>query len=142
VVLALSRPFSLAQRHRLSGNNLITIVKIVQDKNITSVKKNFSLYFPMKGGNAMGETFGERLTRLRQQAGLQQGRLAAIAGIRQSMLSMLEADQRDGAKIQAITAIRLAEALEVSVEYLITGEERPRRRRRTKAKDADEEAAA
>lgn len=90
----------------------------------------------------MGETFGERLTRLRQQAGLQQGRLAAIAGIRQSMLSMLEADQRDGAKIQAITAIRLAEALEVSVEYLITGEERPRRRRRTKAKDADEEAAA
>ena len=84
----------------------------------------------------MAENFGERLRRLRERAGLRQGKLAEIARAPQSLISMLERGVRDGDSVKGITLLLMAQALGVSVEYLLTGK-RPTSRRRHEFDDGD-----
>jgi transcriptional regulator with XRE-family HTH domain len=63
--------------------------------------------------------FSETVERLRSQAGLQQERLAEIAGVSQGAVS----GWKNGAIPKADVLYRLAGALGVSMEYLLTGEE-------------------
>ena len=72
----------------------------------------------------MSEVFGQRLARLRKQAGLKQGDLAKIMHVQQSFVSMLEHGGRHGEKVQAGTLLRIATRLGVSMEYLLTGRHR------------------
>ena len=70
----------------------------------------------------MQETFGERLARLRKAAGLKQGDLADKIAVKQSLISMLESGKRQGGLVQSQTMLRMAEVLDVTVEYLLTGQ--------------------
>lgn len=79
----------------------------------------------------MEETFGARLVRLRQKQGWNQGELASKTGVRQSLISMLESGTRKGEKLTVDNALALAAALQVSVEYLILGQQPKRQRRKT-----------
>lgn len=88
----------------------------------------------------MEETFGARLMRLRREKQFNQGELAQQAGVRQSLISMLEHGGRTGEKLQLGIALRLADALGVTVEYLATGRTRPRAKRAPQP-DAAEGAA-
>jgi transcriptional regulator with XRE-family HTH domain len=90
----------------------------------------------------MSESFAHRLVRLREHEGLSQIALARRVGLTQSMLSLLEDGKREGGKVQAAVFLALADALGVTPEYLLTGEERRRPRRRAKpTADHDEELA-
>ena len=75
------------------------------------------------------ESFGQRLKRLRNVKTLTQEALGNAAGLRKSHISMLESGERDGGQIAASAALALAHVLDVSVEYLLTGSDRPRKRR-------------
>jgi transcriptional regulator with XRE-family HTH domain len=91
----------------------------------------------------MSESFAQRLMRLREHEGLSQISLARRVGVHQSMISLLEDGKREGGKVQAVVFLALAHALGVTPEYLLTGEERPRRRRGKPASDdTDKEEAA
>jgi transcriptional regulator with XRE-family HTH domain len=91
----------------------------------------------------MAESFAQRLVRLREREGLSQVAVARRVGVTQSMLSMLEDGKREGAKVQAGVFLALADALGVTPDYLLTGEERPRRqRKKPSSADADTEEAA
>lgn len=83
----------------------------------------------------MQETFGERLARLRKAAGLKQGDLADKIAVKQSLISMLESGKRQGGLVQSQTMLRMAEVLDVTVEYLLTGQppRAPRRRKPLKS---------
>lgn len=84
---------------------------------------------------AMEETFCARLVRLRQKQGWNQGELATKAAVQQSLISMLESGERKGDKMQVGTALALADALQVSVHYLVRGVE-PKRSRRPRRQPA------
>ena len=77
----------------------------------------------------MPENFGERLRRLRDRAGLRQGQLATITRAPQSLISMLERGIREGDSVKGITLLLMAQALGVSVEYLLTGKRAVEQRR-------------
>ena len=79
----------------------------------------------------MAESFAQRLMRLREHEGWSQIELARRVGVHQSMISLLEDSKREGRKVQAGVFLALADALGVTPEYLLTGEERPRSRRRS-----------
>ena len=66
-------------------------------------------------------TFGERLVALRKQRGWKQRHLAQAAQVDHSWLSRIERDQRKGLSLD--TAIRLAQALGVSLDTLVGGNE-------------------
>ena len=59
--------------------------------------------------------FGQQLRTIRQQKELTQVQLSALAHIDQSDLSKIESDQR-GISLKA--AIAIAEALEISLDYI------------------------
>jgi transcriptional regulator with XRE-family HTH domain len=63
-------------------------------------------------------TFGERLRRLRELAGLSQSELARRSGIHRPIITMLENGRRTG--LTAESARRLARALNVTIDYLIS----------------------
>jgi len=77
------------------------------------------------------ETFGQRLARLRQRRRLTQMALAQRVGIRQSLLSMLETGERDALRLHVGAAMRLAESLGVSIDYLLRGHSRAQRSQQT-----------
>jgi len=79
------------------------------------------------------ETFGQRLVRLRQWRGLTQREMAQRAEMRQSLISMIEHDDRDGLKMQLGAALRLARVLGITVEYLATGQQPARASRKSPA---------
>jgi len=62
-------------------------------------------------------TLQERLAGARQKAGLTQSQLARNAGVSQSTIAQIESGRNSGSKF----AFRLANALNVSVEWLMTG---------------------
>src|SRR2546422_45336 len=62
------------------------------------------------------ETFGERLARLREDAGLSQSALARRVGVSQSAISQMEAGDRSPSYGMLL---QLADALGVSVAYLV-----------------------
>ena len=62
-------------------------------------------------------TLQERLSGARQKAGLTQAQLAARAGVSQSTIAQIESGRNSGTKF----AFRLANALQVSVEWLLAG---------------------
>ena len=62
------------------------------------------------------ETFGERLTRLREDARLSQSALARRVGVSQSAVSQMESGERSPSYGMLV---QLAEALGVSVAYLV-----------------------
>jgi transcriptional regulator with XRE-family HTH domain len=64
------------------------------------------------------DTFGERLTRLREDAGFSQSALARRVGVSQSAVSQMEAGERNPSYGMLI---QLAEALGVSIAYLVGG---------------------
>jgi transcriptional regulator with XRE-family HTH domain len=103
---------------------------------------NYLWYSIQRKEVRMAESFAQRLVRLREREELSQVAVARRVGVTQSMLSMLEDGKREGAKVQAGVFLALADALGVTPEYLLTGEERPRRRRGKPAADADKEEAA
>lgn len=91
----------------------------------------------------MSESFAQRLVRLREREGWSQIALSRRVGVTQSMLSLLEDGKREGAKVQAAVFLALADALGVTPEYLLTGEERARARRRSpRTSDSPKEDAA
>jgi len=63
-----------------------------------------------------GETFGDRVARLRKERGFTQAELGERAGIRQSHLSDLE---RGRLHLSAELAVRLAQSLDVSTDILL-----------------------
>lgn len=65
------------------------------------------------------ETFGQRLARLREDAGLSQSALARRIGSSQSAVSQIEAGERSPSYGMLV---QLAEALGVSVAYMVGGE--------------------
>jgi transcriptional regulator with XRE-family HTH domain len=69
--------------------------------------------------NPADETFGNRLVRLREDAGVKQAELAARIGSSQSTVSQLEKDQR---KPSFDMIRKLADALGVSPAYLLGAE--------------------
>ena len=65
------------------------------------------------------ETFGQRLGRLREDAGLSQSALARRVGISQSAVSQIEAGDRSPSYGMLV---QLADALGVSIAYVVGGE--------------------
>lgn len=65
-------------------------------------------------------TIGERIRELREQQGLTQDQLAARAGMSKGFLSDLENNKRNAS---AEYALRLAQALGASIDYLLRGVE-------------------
>lgn len=73
-----------------------------------------------------GLTFGDRLTVLRERAGMDQGDLSErVRGTRRP--STVSAWETGGAVPKADSVTRLAEVLGVTVQYLLTGEDPPQR---------------
>jgi transcriptional regulator with XRE-family HTH domain len=76
------------------------------------------------------ETFGQRLKRLRQAAGLSQAKLARAAGVPHGSLRNWEYDLREPL---VSTAAKLARALGITVDALVENgqptEEKPKRKR-------------
>lgn len=64
------------------------------------------------------ETFGQRLTRLREDAGLSQSALSRRIGASQSSISQIEAGERSPSYGMLV---QLADALGVTLAYLIGG---------------------
>lgn len=62
-------------------------------------------------------TLQERLSGARHKAGLTQAQLATRAGVSQSTIAQIESGRNSGTKF----AVRLAKALDVSVEWLLVG---------------------
>lgn len=62
-------------------------------------------------------TFGERLKRLRELAGMSQAELARRANMHRAVINMLESGVRTG--LTAESARRLARALNVTLDYLV-----------------------
>lgn len=62
-------------------------------------------------------TFGERLRRLRELAGMSQAELARKAGFHRAVIHMLESGRRTGLTVES--ARRLARALNVTLDYLV-----------------------
>lgn len=63
-----------------------------------------------------------RLLYRRCLRGWSQSDLARAAGLPQSLVSLLETGQREGARIQAGRLLALAQALGITVEYLLLGD--------------------
>ncbi len=72
-------------------------------------------------------TVGGRIAECRERRGWTQRRLAEVAGISVTFLSELENDKRT---MGADVILRIADALGVSVDYLLKGEVEPARPRR------------
>ena len=68
-----------------------------------------------------GETLGQRIKRVREQRGWSQGALAMRSKVSQSMVSMAESDDREP---RTSTFVAIARALDVSLDWLATGEMR------------------
>jgi transcriptional regulator with XRE-family HTH domain len=62
-------------------------------------------------------TFGERLKRLRELAGLSQAELARRSRLNRANINMLESGARTGLTVES--ARRLARALNVTLDYLV-----------------------
>jgi transcriptional regulator with XRE-family HTH domain len=66
----------------------------------------------------MPQSFGKRLTALREKRGLSQIELARLASVAPSTLNYLEHDIRSGEKLSLGIAKRLALALGVTLDHL------------------------
>lgn len=99
-----------------SGEGNTTIVKIVQPW--------------LRVNRVAGEapsSLGERIAALRERRGWKQRQLAEAAGLSVTFLSEIENDRRN---VGAAILLRLADALDASLDYLLRGEEdRPSPRR-------------
>jgi transcriptional regulator with XRE-family HTH domain len=71
------------------------------------------------GPTSATETFGQRLARLRDAAGLSQSAMARRIGVSQSAISQIEAGDRSPSYGMLV---QLAEALGVSMPYLVGAE--------------------
>ena len=69
--------------------------------------------------------FGARVRSRRTQLGIDQSQLSALTSIGQPTISRIEGDQSLNVRVE--TAVLLARILDVSVEWLVTGEERTSR---------------
>lgn len=69
------------------------------------------------------EMLGERIRRLREQIGISQRELARRAGVHEGDCSRWESQQN---AVMFDVLPNLAKALEVSIDYLVTGRESPR----------------
>lgn len=70
------------------------------------------------------ESNGAYLKRMREKAGLSQRRLADLTGVSYSTISKLEQHVNDVRLVPAITALRLAHTLGISVGQLLGMEPR------------------
>jgi len=61
--------------------------------------------------------FGQNIQQVRKQRGLTQAALGKVAGLSQSYISMIEADQRPN--LSAVNLKRIADALGVTVDELL-----------------------
>jgi len=87
------------------------------------------------------ESFGERVLAIRTERGWTRRELARRSGLHEVHLSKVETGERK--RLEADTVIALAQALQVSTDYLLGLTDNPRpRRRQAKADDADTEEAA
>ena len=64
------------------------------------------------------DTVGQRILRLREQMDLTRPQLAARAKVRVSAIYAVETGKRHGKRLTLETGIRLARALNVSLDYL------------------------
>ena|SRR6266540_1853131 len=69
-----------------------------------------------------GEGFGERIRRLRNERGWTQEQLARQAGLSKSAISEAESDTTQP---RGPNLVRIASALGASIDFLLTGQERP-----------------
>jgi transcriptional regulator with XRE-family HTH domain len=67
----------------------------------------------------MPDAIGRRIKRLREQRGLTMRALAAQAGIAVSSIAAVETGTRSGERLSAQTCRRLANALGVTIDYLV-----------------------
>src|SRR5262245_7753406 len=72
-----------------------------------------------------GSGVGERIKAVREALGWTQDALAAKAGISKSFLSDVERGERD---ISSAYLLKIANAMDASLEYLLRGESKPLRR--------------
>jgi transcriptional regulator with XRE-family HTH domain len=89
------------------------------------------------------ESFGERVLAIRTERGWTRRELARRSGLHEVHLSKVETGERK--RLEADTIIALAQALQVSTDYLLglTDDPRPPRRREKPASaDGEKEAAA
>jgi transcriptional regulator with XRE-family HTH domain len=106
------------------------------------------LYFSQEGCMAKRvdiAELGRRVAAMRHQRELTQQELATSAGLQQTAVARLERGRQ--AAVRADTVLCLAEALQVSTDYLLglTDDPQPRakpRRKRAVKADGSEEAAA
>lgn len=75
------------------------------------------------------ETFGDRLARARELGGLSARKLSALAGLASGHVTLIEHRRKT---VEARTAIRLANALGVSPDWLIEGKGEPPTARQVK----------
>lgn len=73
------------------------------------------------------KSFGERISYLRNKKGMSQDELAKILKIGKSTLGMYETDKRE--PNHEMTA-RIAEFFDVSIDWITTGKENKKRKRR------------
>ena len=66
--------------------------------------------------------FGQRLAELRQKAGISQAQLGEILGLSQRAIASWE--MRETTSLRPDQIILLADTLNISIDFLITGEER------------------
>jgi transcriptional regulator with XRE-family HTH domain len=78
---------------------------------------------PKPAHDAVAETFGQRLARLRKERGWTQQELAERAGIIQALISDYE---RDKLRLNADIIVRFANALEITTDELLRPRESPR----------------
>jgi transcriptional regulator with XRE-family HTH domain len=67
----------------------------------------------------MSDAIGRRIKRLREQRGFTLRALAAKAGVALSSIAAVEIGTRSGDRLSAQTCRRLAQALGVTVDYLV-----------------------
>ena len=88
------------------------------------------------GVTIIGMRIGARVRKLREALGIKQGELARMVGIKQSTLSDLE--RGDSRRPRGDTLTGLAEALRVTPEHIISGEEPPLQARKPEDPDVAE----
>lgn len=63
-------------------------------------------------------TMADRIRNMRQKRGMSQAALAKLSGVPLSTLSVIEHGKRHAEKLTVTSALKLAEALNVSLDYL------------------------
>jgi len=105
-----------------NGHRLITVEQKAREKELnntqpTSIERDLPLNCELSE-----ESFGKRITRLREDLGINKAELARLTGITRAAIGQYEnRDNADKCQVQHLTV--LARSFGVSMDYLVNGKE-------------------